>query len=89
MDRVQPDLAICKPDAVVLAGDIDTGDRAVQWASKSFSGTPVIYVAGNHESYGHSIDRVEEKIREACSKVSGFHFLNASEVLIDNVRFLQ
>ncbi|WP_207776441.1 metallophosphoesterase [Stenotrophomonas sp. SPM] len=88
LEHSQPDLATCKPDAVVLAGDIDTGDRAVQWAAKSFSGTPVIYVAGNHEGYGHSIDRVEGKIRDACSKNPGVHFLNGNQVVIDDVRFL-
>lgn len=49
LEQSQPDLGTCKPDVVVLAGDIDTGDRAVQWAAESFSGTQVIYVAGNHE----------------------------------------
>lgn len=82
------DLSISQPDVVVLAGDIDTGTKAVAWAAESFVGLPVLYVMGNHESYGHNIEGVEEKIQAACDATSNVHFLNCGEHHIGDVRFL-
>ena len=36
------DPAISKPDVVILAGDIDLGARAVDWAARTFPGLPVL-----------------------------------------------
>lgn len=83
----QPDLAICRPDAVVLAGDISTGARAVEWAKEAFTGIPVIYVHGNHEAYGNNLDRVQIKIAEACEGTN-IHFLNCGSYYLDGVMFL-
>jgi hypothetical protein len=52
--RIDP--ALSRPDVVVLAGDIDTGAKAVAWAAHTFAGLPVLYVHGNHEGYGHNLD---------------------------------
>jgi Icc-related predicted phosphoesterase len=42
-------------DVVVLAGDIHAKDKALAWIEKTFSkDTPVVYILGNHEYYGHS-----------------------------------
>lgn len=38
------DPAVSRPDVVVLAGDIDTGDRAVAWARTEFETLPVLYI---------------------------------------------
>ena len=43
-------------DVVILAGDIARPREAVAWAT-GFA-KPVLYVPGNHEFYGSSIDRV-------------------------------
>jgi len=42
-------------DVVVLAGDIDTGLKAINWAWDLFKDKPVIYIAGNHEHYNRCI----------------------------------
>ena len=39
-------------DVVVLAGDIGVGLAGLHWALLAFD-CPVVYVAGNHEHYGH------------------------------------
>ena len=48
-------------DVLVLAGDIASGTQAidlfVDWP------VPVIYVAGNHESYGKDINELESALR--------------------------
>ncbi|GHT86550.1 hypothetical protein AGMMS49960_14710 [Betaproteobacteria bacterium] len=71
-------------DVVVLAGDIDTRTNGIKWAASAFPDTPVIYVSGNHEFYGHSIhlfyrDRGEQ---------GNVHFLENSTFTLDGVRFL-
>ena len=77
------------PDVVILAGDIDTsGVRAVQWAAEAFHGTPVLYVHGNHEGYGHKLDDEIEKIRAAGADTDNVKFLDCDEYVVGNVRFL-
>jgi Icc-related predicted phosphoesterase len=82
------DPALSNPDAVILAGDIDVGNKAVHWAAKNFAGIPVFYVHGNHEAYGNNLDDVQEDIRAACLATGHVNFLDASEFIIGRVRFL-
>lgn len=82
------DLAASRPDLVVLAGDIDEGDRAVNWAARKFAGLPVLYVHGNHEAYGHNLEEARREIADACTATPNIHFLDCSEFHIGNVRFL-
>ena len=89
----QGDLALSRPDAVILAGDIDTGARAVAWAATAFAGLPVLYVHGNHEGYGHHLDKVRQELRAACAATPNVHFLDADTHVITDpagnaVRFL-
>jgi len=82
------DPTISQPDVVILAGDINTGHRAVEWAERIFSGIPVLYVHGNHESYGKNLEEEQEEIQAACLASKNVHFLNRSEYLHSQVRFL-
>lgn len=84
----KPDLSISKPDAVILAGDIDKQTRAVEWASVAFRGLPVFYVAGNHEAYGSNLEPTLDKIQTACRASGNVIFLNAGVVFLDGVRFI-
>lgn len=54
-------------DIVVLAGDTDRGVRGVRWAIERFSPTPVLYLAGNHEFYGKTFERVIPALREVAA----------------------
>jgi predicted phosphodiesterase len=74
-------------DVLVLAGDVASGMQAchlfADWPA------PVIYVAGNHEFYGHPIDPMYDKLREAAAKSRGrFHFLENDSLVIHGVRML-
>ena len=42
-------------DIIILAGDIDTGTQGLEWAIAESErlAKDIIYVAGNHEFYGH------------------------------------
>jgi len=82
------DIVVSRPDVVILAGDIHTGAKAVEWAAQTFEGIPVLYVHGNHEAYGKYLDSVQAEIAEACKAASHVHFLNESELIVDGVRFL-
>lgn len=84
----QIDPTVSRPDVVVLAGDINTGAKAVGWAARTFPGLPVMYVHGNHEGYGHNLDDVQQQIQEACEAAENVHFLNCDEHIIGRVRFL-
>jgi predicted phosphodiesterase len=51
-DRHPPfELPASGADVVVLAGDIDNGTRAIDWAEQTFPDQQVLYVPGNHEYY--------------------------------------
>lgn len=80
--------AVSRPDVVILAGEINTGAKAVAWAAHHFTGLPVLYVHGNHEGYGHHLDEVQGDI-EALSIASGnVHFLHWGAFIQDQVCFL-
>lgn len=80
----------CKPvdteaDLVVLAGDIHTKNRGVEWANQAFS-CPVIHILGNHEFYSGHLDRTLEKMRlQAAPHV---YVLECETLILGDVRFL-
>jgi len=84
------DLALCNPDVVILAGDIDKQINAVLWAETAFIGLPVLYVAGNHEAYGSNLEPTLDKIQAACDRSHNVNFLNASSFVskASKVRFI-
>ncbi|HSW14948.1 MAG TPA: metallophosphoesterase family protein [Solimonas sp.] len=80
MERPQADA-----DVVILAGDISRPAQAAEWAAGF--GKPVIYVPGNHEFYGGSIDGTLEQLRRCC-EAAGVRLLHDDECRIDGVRFI-
>ena len=72
-------------DIVILAGDISRPMQAVNWAM-GFK-QPVLYVAGNHESYGSSVGRSTQELKERTAGTH-IHFLNNDECVMRGVRFL-
>lgn len=72
-------------DIIVLAGDIARPKEALEWAS-GFS-KPVLYVAGNHEFYGSSIDGTLDNLRKLAVG-TGIYILDNSEIVLHGVRFL-
>ena len=72
-------------DVVVLAGDVSRPLEAAVWALRFEK--PVIYVLGNHEFYGSSIDGAAEQLKRLCEGTH-VHVLDDSDVVVDGVRFL-
>ena len=82
-----PDLPEVEADVVVLAGDTAEGTRGVEWACERFPSTPVVYVLGNHEYYGHSFPDLADELRYAAAG-STVHVLEMDSVVIGGVEFL-
>lgn len=89
-----PDERIIKPapdaDVLVLAGDIAAGSDGIRsfcdWTSQ-VGRVPVIYVAGNHEFYGHPLGPQRDRMKASAAQ-RGIHFLDNETVEIGKVRFL-
>lgn len=75
-------------DVVVAAGDVHLGTRGVEWLGATFPGTPVVYVAGNHEFYKHAAPKLVAALREAAAASDNVRFLENEAIEIDGVRFL-
>lgn len=88
-----PDERLVSPamdaDVLVLAGDIHQGSQAMEafasWGAKRKAS--IVYVAGNHEFYGNSIEAVQKDLQESSS-AQGIHYLERKTVVLDGVRFL-
>lgn len=74
-------------DVIVLAGDIHSGARGVEWARRQFPLTPVVYVAGNHEFYGRDLQETLSDLQKAGRRF-GVDVLHGRGVVIGGVRFL-
>lgn len=72
-------------DLVVLAGDIARPAAAVAWAQRFDK--PVLYVLGNHEFYGGSLDGTVAEFRRLCAGTA-VRLLDDEAVVIGGVRFL-
>lgn len=74
-------------DVLVLAGDIHDGYQGIRRFSNWKSGQVIIYVAGNHEYYGH-VYMAKLGQMQVCAEQAGVHFLERKEIVIQGVRFL-
>jgi predicted phosphodiesterase len=72
-------------EVIVLAGDIGRPAQALAWAAQL--GKPVLYVAGNHEFYGGSLQGTAAQLEELAAG-SAIRVLDQGSQLIGNVRFL-
>jgi predicted phosphodiesterase len=72
-------------DVVVLAGDVARPEEAVAWASSLDK--PVLYVPGNHEFYGGSVDGTLAELRRLCHGTQ-IRLLDDDQVVLDGVRFI-
>ena len=60
-------------DLVILAGDIDTGTQGVRYADAvaNYLEAPVVYVAGNHESYDGDLTELAGNLQAAAWATEG------------------
>ncbi len=74
-------------DVRILAGDIHTKDKGLQFASNHCHDMPTLYIAGNHEFYGTAIPKLYDKLRTQAIG-STVKVLENDQVIIGDVRFL-
>jgi predicted phosphodiesterase len=74
-------------DVVVLAGDVAPGSAGIEWMRRYLEGRPILYVAGNHEFYGHDLPGLTSRLRDAA-RGSAINVLENDAVVINGVRFL-
>jgi predicted phosphodiesterase len=76
-------------DVLVLAGDIHQNSQATEtfapWVADREM--PIVYVAGNHEFYGDSMQAVQQRLQESSSE-HGIQYLERKAVVLGGVRFL-
>jgi Icc-related predicted phosphoesterase len=63
---------------IILAGDIGVGDSALDWVeslAKQYLDKHIIYVAGNHEYYGSSVDQFDKSAVTRFLTNTNVHFL--------------
>lgn len=72
-------------DVVILAGDISTRVKGVEWANEAFN-CLCLYVAGNHEFYGGHLDRTLEKMKAVAAPHT--RVLENEVFVHGNVRFI-
>lgn len=57
-------------DFLILAGDIQVGATQEDWFVELLKDRSVIYIAGNHEFYGHDYTKTREALRNFQGKVN-------------------
>lgn len=62
-------------DLIIFAGDIHNGASALSWMADYAEGREVIYVAGNHEFYGHTFPTLIDDVRNATAQYPNIHLL--------------
>ena len=72
-------------DLVILAGDVARPPEAVSWASGLAK--PALYVPGNHEFYGGSVEGTVPDLKRRCVGTN-IRVLDNDEVIVGGVRFL-
>jgi predicted phosphodiesterase len=72
-------------DIVIAAGDIGPNLQGLEWLQKI--NKPVIYVAGNHEFYGHDHLEVLHRLH-TFSQNSRVNFLENATLVFQNIRFI-
>jgi hypothetical protein len=77
-----------KETVLILAGDIDIGNAAMmlirKWCERFRA---VIYIAGNHEFYGHIYEDLIRLLKNYNNEIDNFFFLEKESVEIDDVSF--
>jgi len=85
-DFSEPDSA----DVIVLAGDVTVGASRVFSVLEYYSNVfkHVVYVPGNHEYYGNTVENFDRELESSCTSLHNVYVLNPGHVVIDDVLFV-
>ena len=77
------------PDVIVIAGDFATHKMMmIRLSEVCEKFRHVIFVCGNHELYLSNRGEVHNTLSKLSSRYSNFHWLNETDVTVDNQRFI-
>lgn len=62
-------------DLLIVAGDLAEGQAGREWILEQLEHSPVVYVMGNHEYYGHDIDAIDSYWKQREAQFQGLHVL--------------
>jgi len=89
MEHTPFSLIWCGEDALALVGDVshsfETTYNLIQVYLNSNQDTRVLFVLGNHDYYGDTVDNTTRRWRGVC--MNRFHFLENDSVVFGGVRF--
>lgn len=71
---------------LLLCGDIGSYKKHLPFIKECTKNYHVIYILGNHEFYGYSLEEVRQFWKTV--KMENFTFLDNSEIVIDGIRFI-
>lgn len=71
---------------LILAGDIGSYKSHLPFIKDCASKYTVLYILGNHEFYGHTLQEVRDFWNSV--EIDNFHFLDNSSVIIDGIEFI-
>jgi Icc-related predicted phosphoesterase len=82
--------AVPDADVCIVAGDVMQGcGNSIRWLDRMVApAIPVVFIAGNHEFYGHSVFEGLEWARVHARECPDVHFLENDVVLLGGVRFI-
>lgn len=75
-------------DLVILAGDINLGDKGIKWIQKKFpADKKILYVLGNHEFYDHLFPELYQSLADKI-KETNIKLLEQNTIKIKGTRFI-
>lgn len=77
-------------DCLIIAGDLSADLDMIEYffSYKAPKDIPIIYVLGNHEYEGRSLDGAMIKIKKIISEFKNVHLLDNESIVIDGVKFI-
>ena len=73
-------------DLLIIAGDIDIGEKPIDFIKEQLKISPVIYILGNHEFYHQDYYEIMDFWKKI--EISNFYFLENSAIQFSGIRFL-
>ena len=76
-------------DVLVIAGDLTTHDNIEDNLSRLCDRFPaVVYVLGNHDCWGNSLNIIHDKMQKIDDKISNLYWLENKKITIDDQGFI-
>jgi len=73
-------------DLLIIAGDLDIGEKPIDFIKEQLKISPVIYILGNHEFYHQDYYEIMDFWKKI--EITNFYFLENSAIEFSGIRFL-